>query len=100
MYERLIKYGVEITMLVSRDKRIIFCGKNHTYLILLVLMATLVACVLAESNNEDGLLPAKIVFKEASHDFGDIAEGVQVEHVFKFSNSGEDTLRVSRVQGG
>lgn len=87
-------------MLVSREQQII-CSRNcNTYLMLAVIMATLAACVLAESNSEDGLLPARIVFKEDMHDFGDIAEGVKVEHVFKFSNSGEDTLRVKRVQAG
>ena len=87
-------------MLDSKDRQFIRYGKNHTYLFITLVMITLAACVLAESNHESGSLPAKIEFKEASHDFGDIAEGVKAEHVFKFNNIGEDTLRITRVQGG
>jgi hypothetical protein len=87
-------------MMASRDNRIICCRSCNVYLMLMIIMVTLVYCVLAEHNKENGLSPAKIVFKEEMHDFGDIKEGIQVEHVFEFSNSGDDTLRITRVQGG
>lgn len=69
-------------------------------LLLMVIMGTIISCVVAESNSDGGLLPAKIVFKEDNYDFGDIREGIKVEHIFKFTNEGEDTLRIKRVQAG
>ena len=39
----------------------------------------------------------KIVFAEASFDFGDIEQGDIVEHVFKFENTGNQPLILSNV---
>ena len=39
-----------------------------------------------------------ITFEEASFDFGDIHQGDQVEHVFKFENSGNQPLIITNVQ--
>jgi len=40
---------------------------------------------------------SRIVFLEESHDFGDIAQGVRVEHVFEFENGGDQPLILSNV---
>lgn len=40
---------------------------------------------------------AKIVFKEENYSFGEVAEGPQVTHEFKFSNPGKEPLILSNV---
>lgn len=42
---------------------------------------------------------AKIEFEEEVFDFGDIAEGESVEHVFKFKNTGQNPLVISHAEG-
>jgi hypothetical protein len=56
--------------------------------------------LLKERNKDEGSLKPLIVFKEVMHDFGNVEEGIKVSHNFQFSNSGDDTLRIKRVQGG
>jgi hypothetical protein len=38
-------------------------------------------------------------FNEEFHDFGDIDEGNMVEHIFKFTNTGDAPLIISNAQG-
>jgi hypothetical protein len=40
----------------------------------------------------------KIVVDSTTHDFGEIFEGVQVEHTFRFRNAGDQPLVVDRVR--
>ena len=40
----------------------------------------------------------KMQFVETSYDFGTVAPGTAVKHVFKFKNVGTDTLRIERVK--
>lgn len=40
----------------------------------------------------------KIQFAETSFDFGTVAQGTAVKHVFKFKNVGTDTLRIEQVK--
>lgn len=40
----------------------------------------------------------KIVFKESSFDFGEVPEGPQVTHEFKFTNTGKEPLILSNVR--
>lgn len=42
---------------------------------------------------------AKFEFEEKSFDFGNIAEGEQVEHIFKFKNVGQSPLIINHAQG-
>ncbi|MCP4441812.1 MAG: DUF1573 domain-containing protein [Aureispira sp.] len=42
---------------------------------------------------------AKFEFEEQSFDFGAIAEGEQVEHLFKFKNVGKSPLIINHAQG-
>lgn len=51
-----------------------------------------------------GLLVAQIAvngpvmtFEKKSHDFGDVKQGVKVTHVFRYKNTGNDTLRIDNV---
>lgn len=39
-----------------------------------------------------------VEFMEESHNFGEVAEGDKVEHVFKFKNTGSNPLRVNNVK--
>ena len=48
-----------------------------------------------ESENKPG---PRITFKETTHDFGEITQGDQVEHVFKFENTGTTPLILTNVQ--
>ena len=41
----------------------------------------------------------EIVFEEEFHDFGEVTEGLVVEHVFSFKNEGEGPLIISNAQG-
>ena len=48
-------------------------------------------------------LPAKvngpvITWEKATHDFGDMLQGDKVEHVFKFTNTGNEPLIITNVQ--
>jgi hypothetical protein len=40
----------------------------------------------------------KIKLAEASYDFGTVAQGAAVKHVFKFKNVGTDTLKIAQVK--
>jgi hypothetical protein len=39
-----------------------------------------------------------VEFMEESHNFGEVAEGDKVEHVFKFKNTGSNPLKVNNVK--
>jgi hypothetical protein len=43
----------------------------------------------------DTTLVAKMTFEETVHEFGTVLEGKQVEHVFKFKNTGKVPLLIS-----
>ncbi len=40
----------------------------------------------------------KLKLAEASYNFGTVAQGAQVKHLFKFKNVGTDTLRIAQVK--
>jgi hypothetical protein len=50
----------------------------------------------ASSNENTGDLPV-IQFEETSHDFGKIIQGEKVSYTFKFKNTGNSDLLISRV---
>ena len=39
-----------------------------------------------------------LAFEKNTHDFGDIYQGDNVEHVFKFTNTGNEPLIISNIQ--
>ncbi len=42
---------------------------------------------------------AKLVFEEENYDFGEVNNDTVLTHVFKFENSGTDTLFIKSVKG-
>ena len=34
------------------------------------------------------------------HDFGKVAQGEEVEHIFKIKNKGKEVLKIERARGG
>lgn len=43
--------------------------------------------------------PADMTFTEISHDFGTISDDAEVEHLFRFTNTGTGTLRIAATKG-
>ncbi|CAN5356596.1 hypothetical protein BH09BAC3_BH09BAC3_09500 [soil metagenome] len=41
---------------------------------------------------------ATITWEKSTHDFGDVAQGDKVEHIFKFKNTGKEPLIITNVQ--
>jgi Protein of unknown function (DUF1573) len=39
-----------------------------------------------------------LTWEKSTHDFGDLAQGDKVEHVFKFKNTGNEALIITNVQ--
>ncbi|WP_158861033.1 DUF1573 domain-containing protein [Lunatibacter salilacus] len=61
---------------------------------LVVMSLAVVLTVQAQEKSADGPM---IAFVESSKDFGNIAQGDKVEHVFKFENKGKAPLVISNV---
>ena len=38
-----------------------------------------------------------IAFKDEVHDFGEVLQGVELEHTFEFTNSGTEDLEITKV---
>ena len=47
----------------------------------------------------DKISNATLVFEEENYDFGDVGDDSDLIHVFKFENSGTDTLFIQSVRG-
>ena len=41
---------------------------------------------------------AKILFTEETHDFGKVEQGVTLEYSYKFTNEGDEALKIEKVQ--
>jgi hypothetical protein len=55
----------------------------------------------AQAQSDAVKLPkTNIVFEESMHDFGEIVDGDQVKHTFKFTNGGTNPLVISNAQAG
>jgi hypothetical protein len=48
--------------------------------------------------SQNGQLAPKTVVQDADFNFGEVAEGTRVEHIFKVSNSGTAPLELQRIQ--
>ena len=59
---------------------------------------TIMFFVLNNSKLTASLKAPKIVFKEDSHDFGKVPRGPELQYNFKFTNKGNSTLTIERVQ--
>jgi len=59
---------------------------------------TIMFFVLNNSKLTASLKAPKIVFKEDTHDFGKVPRGPELQYNFKFTNKGNSTLTIERVQ--
>jgi len=50
------------------------------------------------SDDIDTVNVAKIVFEETAYNFGTVDEGAEVEHTFKFTNTGKVNLLISKAK--
>jgi hypothetical protein len=67
--------------------------------LLIGLILTVNACAQSRPDSV-GKLGPKIKFIEEEFDFGNLDEGILARHEFKFTNIGEDTLRIERIDPG
>lgn len=74
---------------------------NFKTLIMLIALSTISVFTfsgyLSANTKADG---AKIVFAELKYDFGKVKEGGTLEHIFTFTNDGENVLIINSVQAG
>jgi hypothetical protein len=63
-----------------------FTMKNHVATALFIILSVLT------------FGQAKISFDIMSHDFGYVSEGKKVNYTFEFTNTGNDTLKLEKVQ--
>jgi 5'-deoxynucleotidase YfbR-like HD superfamily hydrolase len=62
--------------------------------IVFILVLTLCSAAFA---GDDELQGPRMTFTAKDHDFGEIITGDIVEHVYLFTNTGTDTLRIATV---
>jgi hypothetical protein len=67
--------------------------------LLITLLLTLPACAQSKSDQAAKHAPG-IKFDQEEFNFGELAEGTLAEHVFKFKNTGNDTLHITRLEPG
>ena len=63
-------------------------------IIVFILVFTLCSATFA---GDDELQGPRMTFTAKDHDFGEIITGEIVEHVYIFTNTGTDTLRIATV---
>jgi len=73
-------------------------GKTSYFVLGLAVIFTIMFFVLNNSNLTASLKAPKIVFKEDVHDFGKVPRGPELQYNFKFTNKGNATLTIERVQ--
>ena len=64
------------------------------WIIFFILVLALCSAVFA---GDDELQGPRMTFTAKDHDFGEIITGDVVEHVYIFTNTGTDTLRIATV---
>lgn len=64
----------------------------------LALIAVIMIFVINNSNVSAYQKGPKIVFKEKIHDFGKVPQGPSLQYNFKFTNKGNGTLIIQRIQ--
>lgn len=73
-------------------------GKTSYFVIGMAVIFTIMFFVLNNSKLTASLKAPKIVFKENAHDFGKVPRGPELQYNFKFTNKGNSTLTIERVQ--
>ena len=69
----------------------------NKFCMIVIILITCTAIVTAQGTDATG---PRMTFIESTHDFGEIVTGEVVEHVFVFTNSGDDTLEIANVYSG
>lgn len=66
------------------------------------LSCLLAACFLLAAGAASGPAQAQpaIACDKPEYDFGKIAQGEDVEHIFKIKNKGKEALKIERARGG
>ncbi|MCE1165036.1 MAG: DUF1573 domain-containing protein [Bacteroidetes bacterium] len=73
-------------------------GKTSYFIVGIAVIAAVLFLVLNNSKLTASLKAPKIVFKEDSHDFGNVPRGPELQYNFKFTNKGNSNLNIERVQ--
>ncbi len=73
-----------------------FCKRIFHFIVVLALILS-GRIVLAQDSTKIANGP-KIKLAEATFDFGTVAQGTAVKHIFKFKNVGTDTLKIEQVR--
>lgn len=68
------------------------------FLIIFIVLTSFLQAQNAEK--EESVNGPLIQFAEEKYDFKQVVEGDNVSHLFKFTNAGNDTLKIKRVDGG
>jgi hypothetical protein len=71
--------------------------KYISYIIIVALLILIQGTLLAQNTTPTS--DASIVFEEEKYDFGDVSNDTLLTHVFKFENTGTDTLFIKGVRG-
>jgi hypothetical protein len=67
--------------------------------VLLFLVVFAVTAIAQEAKSTAAKVTGPVLtFEKSTHDFGDIYQGDNVEHVFKFTNTGNEPLIISNIQ--
>lgn len=73
-------------------------GKTSYFIIGFAVVLTIVFLVVNNSKLTASLKAPKIVFKENVHDFGKVPRGPELQYNFRFTNKGNSSLNIERVQ--
>ena len=73
-------------------------GKATFFITGLVIIGAVLFIVITSSKLTASLRSPKIIFKEEAHDFGSVPRGPEIQYNFKFTNKGNATLRIEKVQ--
>jgi len=71
---------------------------RKSWMVSATVTALLISAVLFSGSRLGGGQGARIEFKHESKDFGEVNRGEILKHVFRFKNSGDETLLVRRVR--
>ncbi|MBN1633114.1 MAG: DUF1573 domain-containing protein [Ignavibacteria bacterium] len=73
-------------------------AKIGYFIIGLAIIAVIMVFAINNSNVSAYQKGPKIIFKETVHDFGKVPQGPSLQYNFKFTNKGNSTLRIERIQ--
>ena len=62
---------------------------------LMLIAVAMIFAVALQAQNKKG---AELTWEKGTHDFGEVIQGDKVEHVYKFTNTGNEPLIITNVQ--